>query len=375
MWTPEHGRFCLSLVARADGVDLAEVARRFGADPAVPVTGTATQREADELAGTVHLPVVRLGELGGWVFGLEHRPDGQGQRIEVLRRLSAGTTAVVVDADGRHVRLRHAEDSDLIFGYDSSDPDHRLGLEPDRHVPALTAARLLPFDQDRPAPHRPPAELAAGILDVAAAITGLPLTGSLGEALAGRLRYARLLPLLADPVAVPYRWPVRVDPALVAKVAYAREEQLRPALVAQARRRMAATGLDTHPEVRSALAEAAAGPTRQADADSPLGLLLRRIDAAARTAPAADDPRHRHREGIEAARAAAAKALHVLLAGPPSAAVYEVLGTPEQFDDRDAFLAALAAVEPPPDAVARLEEHQQAQARKGPKLPVRFPRR
>jgi hypothetical protein len=315
----------------------------------------------------------------------------------------------VVNFTGRHVRLRHAEDGDLIFGYDSLDPDHRLGLEPDRHAAELVAAGLLPFDEDRA-----PTDLAVAALDVAGTITGLPLSGppaagsaagsvagsvagsaagsvagsvaglgrgvSLGELLAGRLVGGRLLPLLADPVAVPARWPVRVDPGLVAKVAYATEEQLRPALVAQARRRVAATGLDAYPEVVAALDEAAAGPTRQADADSALGLVLRRICAEAQAAFGVfRDREYRHLISTEEreawqARAAAAKAVHVLLAGPASAAVYEVLGPPDRFDDRDTFLAALSAVEPPPDAVARLEEHQQAQARTGRKLPVRFSR-
>jgi hypothetical protein len=330
------------------------------------------------------------------VVGVEHRPVGQGQRIEVLRRLSAGTRAVVVNFDGRNVRLRHAEDGDLIVGYDSLDPDHRLGLDPDRHNPALITAQLLPLDPDRS-----PTDLAAAALDVAASITGLPLAGSaaglaspgpvtglpagspagsLGGLLAGRLGCVRVLPLLGDPAAVPFRWPVRVDPGLVAKVAYAREEQLRPALVEQARRRVAATGLDAYPEVVGALEEAAKGPTRQVEADSPLGVVLRTVCAEAQAAfGMLRDREHRHligREDVTAwqARAAAAKALHLLLAGPPSAAAYEVLGPPDQFEDRGALLAALAAVEPPPDAVERLEEHEQAQARRGSALPVRFSR-
>ena len=371
--------FCLTLVEEVPGVDVAEVARRFGAGPAgEAVWSEATQAEADELEESVrggYQPVLRVGELGGWVVGVEHRPAGQGQRIEVLRRLSAGTRAVVVTFDGRNVRLRHAEDGDLIAGYDSLDPDHRLGLEPDRHNPALAAAHLLPPDPDRA-----PTGLAAAALEVAATITGLALPGSLGGLVAGRLRCVRVLPLLADPAAVPFRWPVRVDPGVVTKVAYAREEQLRPALVAQARRRVAATGLDGYPEVVGALEEAAAGPTRPVEADSPLGVVLRTVCAEAQAALGMlGDREHRDligREELAArqARAATAQALHVLLAGPPSAAAYEVLGPPDQFEDRDALLADLAAVEPPPDAVERLEEHEQAQARRGRTLPVRFSR-
>jgi hypothetical protein len=367
-WIREYGRFCLSFV---EGVDPAGVVARFGGE----VVGEATQAEADELESTArggYRPTVRVAELGGWVVGVEHRPVGQGQRIEVLRRLSAGTRAVVVDFDGRHVRLRHAEDGDLLFGYDSREPDHRLGLDPDRHTAELAAAGLVPFDGGR---H--PADHAAAALDLAATITGVRVDAA---SLLGRLVCGRVLPVLGDPAAVPFRWPVRVDPAVVARIAYATEEQLRPALVAQARRRMAATGLDGWPEVRAALDEAATGPTRQADADSPLGLLLRRVEAAARAASGLPrDPAHRdltggaERAGWQA-RAAAARALHALLAGPPSAAAYEVLGTPDQFDDRDTLLAALAAVEPPPDAVTRLEEHQRAQARRGTALPLRFPR-
>ncbi len=367
-WIREYGRFCLSFV---EGVDPAGVVARFGGE----VVGRATRAEADELAHTArggYRPTVRVGELGGWAVGVEHRPVAQGQRIEVLRRLSAGTRAVVVDFDGRNVRLRHVEDGDVIFGYDSLDADHRLGLEPDRYAADLVAAGLLPPDGDRPA-H----ELAAAALDIAATITGVRVDAGL---VAGRLVGGRVLPVLDDPAAVPFRWPVRVDPEVVARIAYATEEQLRPALVARARRRVAATGLDGWPEVRAALDEAAAGPTRQAAADSPLGLLLRRVVAEARAAldmprdPADLDPAGGAERAERQARAAAARALHALLAGPPSAAAYEVLGTPDEFDDRDTLLAALAAVEPPPDAVTRLERHQEAQARRGTTLPLRFPR-
>jgi hypothetical protein len=110
------------------------------------------------------------------------------------------------------------------------------------------------------------------------------------------------------------------------------------------------------------------------------GLVLRTVCAEAQAAfGMLRDRGHRHlisREDLTAwqARAAVAKALHVLLAGPPSAAAYEVLGPPDQFEDRDALLAALADVEPPPDAVERLEEHERAQARRGTALPVRFSR-
>jgi cell wall assembly regulator SMI1 len=377
VWIPGYGRFCLTFVEKVEGVDVAEVVRRFGGESVgEAVRPEVTQEEADELEESVrggYQPVVRVGELGGWVVGVEHRPVGQGQRIEVLRRLSAGTRVVVVNFDGRNIRLRHAEDGDLIVGYDSLDPDHRLGLDPDRHDPALITAHLLPPDPDQ---H--PADVAAAAVGIAATITGLPLPGQLGGLLAGAMGCARVLPLLGDPAAVPFRWPVRVDPGVVSKVAYAREEQLRPALVEQARRRVAATGLDAYPEVVGALEEAAAGPTRAVEADSPLGVVLRTVCAEAQAAfGMLRDREHRHligREEVTAwqARAAAARALHLLLAGPPSAAAYEVLGPPDQFEDRDALLAALAAVEPPPDAVERLEEHERAQARRGTTLPVRL---
>lgn len=278
---PDAGRvggyapLCLTLV---DGVDEEELLRRFGADPARAVPRTREQARAlQDSWWEGYLPVLRVGRAGRWAFAVEERRAPEGVRPEVLRRLSAGTRAVALHHTGGGTRFTLVEDGVTVTAGDTPSPPWQPGRGAHHLRPVLRAAGLAPPNAERRADENIPALLRA-------------LRAELGiefdaELLHRPLPSVQLLPLLPDP---PTAGAVsaRTEPLLAAQLAYADEARLRAALLAQARRLAAETGLDGCPELVEALDRAAAGQRWRVSDDSPLGLRVRRIAAEAHAASA-----------------------------------------------------------------------------------------
>ncbi|MGI5145726.1 DUF6461 domain-containing protein [Plantactinospora sp. CA-294935] len=371
-WVGEFGNLCLSFVA---GVDEAELLRRYGAEPARAVP--RDRLAAGDLAGTWtegYRPVVRVGRAGAWAFAAEER-DAQGARPEVLRRLSAGTRAVAVHYIGTATRFALYEDGTLVTGYDTLRPEQSTGSRPDLFAPTLRAAGLLP-----PPPDRYPDEDLPALLDVLRAELGIELDAT---TLLGALPSAQYHPLLPAPP-TEAALPAVLEPTIAGLIRYADEPDLRSAMVAQARRLAAETGLDGYPEFSEALDRAATGERWRVDDDSPLGLRIRRIAAEARAAYAlrgdyqARDLLTEAEREAWARRQRAAEAMLGVFGSPPRVAVSHLLRHRLPPDWRAEFAADLGPVRIPDgaieDLIAEEDRARRANAVIAP-LVIRPPRR
>uniref|UniRef100_A0A8D3WFG5 Uncharacterized protein n=1 Tax=Streptomyces pratensis (strain ATCC 33331 / IAF-45CD) TaxID=591167 RepID=A0A8D3WFG5_STRFA len=115
-WAGEYASFCLSFVR---GLDESELLRRFGAlaDTHRPRSRGQAQADAQRwMAGL--LPVVRAGRCGQWAFGIEEGHRWEGNRSEVLRRLSRGTQAVSLSFSGA-TTMSYYEDGEVVTVYDT----------------------------------------------------------------------------------------------------------------------------------------------------------------------------------------------------------------------------------------------------------------
>jgi hypothetical protein len=164
------------------------------------------------------------------------RPEGI--RPAMLRWLSAGTRAIAIH-HSLFTHIRMMTDGELITSYDTRTPDQRSGREPDQLLAALGRAGLIPPASDRNRRQ----DLGAVLNLVADQFTVRLEPHRLREAMLS----AQFLPMLPDPEEVdPFS--ARSEPELAMFIAYAPEEQLRAALLEQARRLAAESGLDSYPE-------------------------------------------------------------------------------------------------------------------------------
>ncbi|MEO3742597.1 DUF6461 domain-containing protein [Plantactinospora sp. B5E13] len=361
-----YHHFGLAFVA---DVDEAELLRRFGADPAQATPRTREQaRELRDSWTEGFLPVLRVGRVDGWAFAVEEQRSPEGVRPEVLRRLSVGTRAVALRHTGHSTRFTLVVDGTVITGYDTLRPERRHGREPDLFLPALRDAGLVPLDTTRY-----PDEDIPAVLDVLRAELGIAFHG---ELLRPALSSAQFLPALPGPP-TSGAFPAQAEPTVVARLTYADEERLLVALLAQARRLAAETGLDGYPELVEALDRATAGEHRppEVDDNSPLGLRVRRIAAEAH---AADAMTRVHGEGprfTEAERRAwlrrrqAAEAIVGLL-GPAPVRISgtHLLQSRLHPAWREQFAADLGPVDVPDGAVEELVAAEQRAAAAAPVL-------
>jgi hypothetical protein len=389
----DTGRFCLTIVR---GIDEKELITRFGGEAAGAVPRTAA--EATELETSWqhgYRPTVRVGTApaagdsadrgadgglgggageradGGFAFAVEQR-HRQGAREETLRRVSAGTEAVAVAFDGIATEFVHAEDGVIQARMHSHWPDGLTGAGIERVRPLLADAGLLALDAGGYAEDDAEAAVHVALRLCPAAIDG--------EALAGPLLCAQVLPLLDDPPAEPAPPPVLADPDLAVAVGFAGETRLRTAVAGVLRAQADAAGLGDDAETSQALADADRREPRAVADDSPLGVLIRTLHAQAATATAAASDqqapaRPSQAEVAERARRAATAAdVHALLARPAAVAAYRIVcRSPEQRWRAD-LLAALADVAVPPDALDTLRAAETARRAAIPRVRLREPK-
>jgi hypothetical protein len=116
---------CLTFVR---GTDERAVLAGLGVDPDAAVPSDAAEFTT---------PVISIVRSGDWVVALEDSVYARGKRPEVLRRVSAGTEAVVIYKDlgkGNH-EFAHAVDGEIITAVTTSMPPHWRGSQPDRLRP------------------------------------------------------------------------------------------------------------------------------------------------------------------------------------------------------------------------------------------------
>jgi cell wall assembly regulator SMI1 len=365
-WVGEYGYVALTFVA---GIDEAELLRRFGADPARAVPRTRTQARALRDSWVEgYLPVLRVGRAGRWAFAVEEERRPEGVRPEVLRRLSAGTRAVALHYTGSGTRFTLVEDGTPVIEGDTLHPARWTGRDPGRFLPALRAAGLAPPDATRY-----PDEDVPALLGVLRTELGIEFDGDL---LRPPLPSTQFLPVLPDPPTTS-AVSARVEPLLAAQLAYADEERLRAALLAQARRLAAETGLDGYPELVVALDRAAAGDRWRVEDESPLGLRVRRIAAEANAASASrgdavardliTEPERR----AWARRQLAAEAIvHVLGPTTPRISGGHLLRRRLHPNWRAQFGADLGPVPLPDGAVEELVAAEERERTAGPLVPL-----
>ncbi|MEE6259507.1 DUF6461 domain-containing protein [Plantactinospora sonchi] len=347
-----YDHFGLTFVA---DVDEAELLRRFGADPsdAAPRSREQARELRDSWIGGF-LPVLRVGRVDGWAFAVEEQHAPEGVRPEVLRRLSAGTRAVALWHSGNSTRFTLVADGTVVTGYDTLRPERRHGREPDLFLSALRDAGLVPLDTSRY-----PDEDVPAVLEVLQAELGIEFDGDL---LRPALSSAQFLPALPGPPSGG-AFPAQAEPTVLARLTHADEARLRAALLAQARRLAAETGLDGYPELVEALDRAAAGEHLPSGVDdnSPLGLRVRRIAAEAHAAYAtmrvdAEGPRYTEAERRAWLRRRQAAEAIVGLFGPAPLRISgtHLLQSRLHPAWREQFIADLGPVDVPDGAVEDL---------------------
>jgi cell wall assembly regulator SMI1 len=349
-------RGCLTF---ARGLTENELISRFGGSPEDTTDRTAEDAIAyADSWRSGYRPVIRVGRTGApgqeWAFAFETRIGAreQGLREEVVRRVSAGTRVVSVGFDGISTELAYAEDGVVVGRFDSRWPSPVEGTGPGGLQSRLEEAGLLPVEHER------------YVEDDAVAAVALAVSLGPGafdpRVLRGPLRAAALLPLLEDARTEPRPGPVELDPELVTAIAYATEEQLRPAVIALARRRAAEAGLDGHPDIATALRDAAQPPRESVPDDSALGVLMRTLHAEAyagrqtRQDAGTEDLLTEPERAAWDYRSAVAEAIQALLTRPAAVAAHLLVNGTTRFDPRQALLDDLAGVTIPDDGAERL---------------------
>ncbi|MFE9726491.1 SMI1/KNR4 family protein [Streptomyces sp. NPDC005794] len=285
-WAGEYASFCLSFVR---GLNESELLHRFGAlaDTHRPRSRGQAQEDAQRWT-TGFLPVVRAGRCGQWAFGIEEGHRGEGNRSEVLRRLSRGTQAVSLSFSGS-TTMSFYDDGELVTVYDTRRSYQQPGegdpfdIFPELPAHGPAAGRLLPDGRTSLGmlgmpTERTPLLQRATLQAVCRAVSdhfGIDLSPG---ALTGELASAQVLPVLPG-VGGRYRPPTE----LAEHITTAPEARLRTVLAIQMSSLAAETGLDTYPEVIEALPRAGQDEGQGVDDDSPLGIRLRTVfaDAAA----------------------------------------------------------------------------------------------
>jgi hypothetical protein len=271
---PAEGRwYCLTLV-----LDLApnEVFTAFGGVTLeIAEAGTSGAVTADP-----GMPNVRVGSSGGGSFALESS-SAQGERPEVLRRLSRNTQAVSVGLAPHDLpRLRWYQGGTMQAELVLNTPERALGPQAARVTELLDADaelrdRLQGFDHRR---------LLPGGIELAERLIGLTVDPAQdATVLPGGL----VLPRLEDPVAPEVTRSAQVS----AWIEAADDQAAAQAVATQARRVASDWHLDEYPQVDQWITQLDEhdGPP---DDDEPYPVLLRRLASAphrhAVTGPAAD---------------------------------------------------------------------------------------
>ncbi|MEU3184423.1 SMI1/KNR4 family protein [Streptomyces sp. NPDC006923] len=350
-WAGEYGTFCLTF---ARGLDESELLRRFGAlaDTHRPRSRKQALDSAESWT-TGFLPVVRAGRSGQWAFGIEEGHQ-EGNRSELLRRLSRGTQAVCLLFSGP-TRMSFYDDGELVTVYDTwrayQLPGERDPFDIFPGLPAhgrgagrrLADGRTLLGAGERPTERtilRQRATLQS-VCHVVSDYFGIDLPPG---ALTGELASAQVLPVLPGTDGR-YRPPTVLAEHIVA----APESRLRTALATQMASLATETGLDAYPEVIEALSRTGQGEPQGVDDDSPLGVRLRTVfadAAAAQRFPQDKDRRilldHSESQAWQQ-RAAAAGVLIDVLSLPAREAVGSVLHQRLNPHWRAEFMAQLGA--------------------------------
>ncbi|MFC8529274.1 SMI1/KNR4 family protein [Nocardia sp. NPDC057227] len=302
-WPDVRKSFCLTFAQR---LDEAEFLHRFGALPEVGQPQPKGPR-----ADRALLPEVRVGVHGEWAFGIEDARSGaEGERNEVLRRVSRGTRAVSLRfwSGNGAVRVSMFDEGELVTTYDTHwavlpdgarDPfDVFPGLPPhdagaSRRDPDSQCIVSVLSDRELA-----PEQRRARLLAVCAAVVrrcGVPLPP---PGLDRGLARVVILPVLPDDdQAIP------VPGTFAALLGAAPPERLRRVLARQMSSLAAETGLDSYGEVTAALALLSAQDRPGVTDDSALGVRLRRVHAEARAVYVAQDDRFAWQDRAMAARA------------------------------------------------------------------------
>lgn len=304
-WPDVRESFCLTFAQRLDEV---EFLHRFGA---LPELGQPVPDGPGPRADRALLPEVRAGVHGEWSFGIEDARFGaEGERNEVLRRVSRGTRAVSLlfwSGNGA-IRVSMFDDGELVTRYDTHSavlPDG--ARDPFDVFPGLPphdagAARRDPDSQCivsiLPARELAPEQQRARLLAVCAAVVrrcGVPLPP---PGLDRGLASAVILPVLPDDdQAIP------VPATFAALIDAAPPERLRRVLARQMSSLAVETGLDSYGEVTAALALLSAQDRPGVTDDSTLGVRLRRVHAETRATYVAPDDQYGWQDRASAARA------------------------------------------------------------------------
>lgn len=293
---------CLTFVR---GKTEGEVLAGFGAEPTAssgPAAGHAPQA-----------PSVRVGRSGEWLVAVEENIPPQGTRPEVLRRVSAGTTAVSVynDIGKSNDEFACAADGEVVAAVTTSVPPRWRGTDP---AWAWPVASVFGLTEDA-------AETDLTTWQAVLALAEVAFGVSLDEsALREPWPSAQLLPVLED-LPVPLAgYPFRAgDPVIDQLLDRADDAAVTSALAVRAERLMSATGLDSHRDLVAVVRAALAGTAQPVRDEDPVGVVLRQLAWERQHALAAPDlppqPVSRDELRWRVRRGEAARVLRYVLTG------------------------------------------------------------
>lgn len=267
-WLADRGwPGCLVFVR---GVPVDHVLRAFGADPEEAVLRAAGEPVPAPEGMTEAAPVIRVGQAGDWVVVIDGDVPPQGVRPEVLCRVSAdGGEAVALyqDIGKLNHEFVHAYNGEIVTAVTASIPPCWGGSQPDRLRP-LAEELCEAFD----AGGTPSLEV---LLALAEGAFGLRLAPSDFER---PMRSARILPPLDRPVRLlGQEFHIGNDPVLDLLLNRAGRPALTVIASVRIHRLMAETGLDSYPELVTAVEDATAGQGRSPADEDPAGKVLRRL--------------------------------------------------------------------------------------------------
>ena len=270
-WLADSGwPWCLTFVR---GVSEDHVLRAFGADPDEAVLREPGEPMPAPEGMTEAAPVIRVGQAGDWVIVIEEDEPPQGTRPEVLRRVSAGggeAVALHEDIGKLNHEFAHAVDGEIVTAVTTSVPAHWRGTQPERLRP-LAEELCEAFDVGGTTPS------LEVLLALAEGVFGLRLSPS---DLERPMRSARILPPLEDRRWAPppgQEFHIGNDPVLDLLLNRADQPALTVIAAVRIRRLMEEAGLDSYPELVTAVEDAIAGQGRPPADEDPAGKALRRL--------------------------------------------------------------------------------------------------
>lgn len=255
------------------GVLVDHVLRAFGADPDEAVLREAGEPVPAPEGMTEAAPVMRVGQAGDWGIVIEESEPPQGVRPEVLCRVSVGggeAVALYQEIGKLNHEFVHAYNGEIVTAVTASIPPFWRGSQPDRLRP-LAEELCEAFD----AGGTPSLEV---LLALAEGVFGLRLSPS---DLERPMRSARILPPLDRSIRAPgQEFHIENDPVLDLLLNRADRPALAVIAAVRIRRLMAETGLDSTPELVTAVEDAIAGQGRSPADEDPAGKVLRRLARA-----------------------------------------------------------------------------------------------